>query len=153
MHLQDDASLKRCSSFDRRNFSLVNKGVFYLSNWLTRIWYFPELQWATEFLVFDQQQFPAQRFVPLSGFSESRNVVRHRFHAGRIHNRLTYQALPHDLRVASPLLRQYRLGGYGAREPANRRVSSATWRGPGRVRLARVSSDFERGLNALDRRR
>lgn len=150
MHLQEDASLKWCCSLGRRIFLLVieQQGAFYLSNWLKYTSYLSELHRTTEFLVLDQQQFPAQRLVPLSGLPESRDIIRYRFHAGRIHNRLAHQALPHELRVASSLFRQHRLGGYGARKPANRRVSSATRRGPGWVRLARMSSDFERGLNA-----
>lgn len=150
MHLQDDASLKRCCSLGRRIFSLVieQQGAFYLSNWLKCTLYLPELHRTTEFLVLDQQQFPAQRLVSLSRLPESRDIVRHRFHAGRIHNRFAHQALPHELRVASPLLWQHRLGGDSARKPANRRVSSATRWGPGRVRLARMPSDFERWLSA-----
>jgi len=139
-----------CCSLGKRIFALVigQQGAFHLSNWLTSISYLPELHRTTEFLVLDQQQFPAQWLVPLSGLPESRDIVRHRFHASRIHNRLAYQTLPHEFRVASPLFRQHRLGGYSAREFANRRVSSATRRGLGRVRFARMPSDFERRLNA-----
>lgn len=110
--------------------------------------YIPELHGAYKFLVFGQQQFPAQRFVALSGLPESRDIVRHRFHTSGIHNRFTYQALPAGCRLAASVFRQHRLGdSYGTGESTNRRISPSTWRGSGRVRFTRMSSGFERRLS------
>lgn len=146
------AKMMQTSSLCGRIYSLMIENMprtVSVSRGLTRfLCYLPELHRSTKLLVLEQdQQSAAQRLVPLSGLVESRDVVHHRFHAGGIHDRLAYQALPHECRMAASLFRQHRLGGRGAGESADRRVPSATRRGPGRVRLARVPPDLERGLN------
>lgn len=108
---------------------------------------FSQLHRTTEFLVLDERQLPAQRFLFVPGLLESRDFVGDRHDQSGIYHRFADQTFPAEFRLASSLFRQHRFGGHAARKPVDRRFLAPPWRSARRMRFPRVSSDLERQLN------